>query len=99
MTATPAVDPIMDAITTAVALGREGGVTRAREDLLAIWADLGVSGDPLHRCVLAHHLADLYTDAAEERVPALPPGPYGDMVRAAVGGVNEAITARDTAPD
>lgn len=64
MTATPAVDQTMDAITTAVTLGREGHVTRARNELLAIWADLGVSGDPLHRCVLAHYLADLYADAA-----------------------------------
>ncbi|MGY0385441.1 hypothetical protein ACWZJV_00640 [Nocardioides sp. WG-D5] len=64
MTATPAVDPTMDAITAAVTLGREGDVTRARDDLLAIWADLGVLGDPLHRCTLAHYLADLYTDAA-----------------------------------
>ncbi|WP_328530593.1 hypothetical protein OG984_05320 [Nocardioides sp. NBC_00368] len=159
MTATPAVDPTMDVITTAVTLGREGHVTRARNELLAIWADLGVSGDPLHRCVLAHYLADLYADAAvaliwdvraldaaealtdqraqehdaslqvagfypslhlniadnlrrlgafaaaaeqigkaEERAAALPPGAYGDMIRAAIQGVGEAITARDAAP-
>lgn len=54
----------MDAITTAVTLGREGQVIRAREDLLAIWAELGTLGDPLHRCTLAHYLADLYEDAA-----------------------------------
>lgn len=159
MTATPAADPTMDAITTAVALGREGDATRARENLLAIWADVGVSGDPLHRCVLAHHLADLYSDAAvaliwdvraldaadsltdqraqehdaslqvagfypslhlniadnlrrlgafaaadeqigraEECAAALPRGAYGDMIRGAIQGVGEAITARDTAP-
>ncbi|OIJ28889.1 hypothetical protein [Nocardioides luteus] len=159
MTATPAADPMMDAITTAVTLGHEADVTRAREDLLAIWADLGVTGDPLHRCVLAHYLADLYPDAAEAliwdvraldaaealtdrraqehdaslqvagfypslhlniadnlrrlgafaaaaehidkaegRAAALPPGAYGDMIRAAIQGVGEAITARDTAP-
>ncbi|EGD42500.1 hypothetical protein NBCG_03088 [Nocardioidaceae bacterium Broad-1] len=159
MTAMPAVDPTMDAITAAVTLGREGDVTRARDDLLAIWADLGVSGDPLHRCVLAHYLADLYTDAAvaliwdvraldaadaltdqraqeheaslqvagfypslhlniadnlrrlgafeaatehigraEEGADALPLGPYGDMIRAAIGGIGAAIATRDTAP-
>ena len=159
MTATPAVDSTMDAITAAVALGHEGDATRAREDLLAIWAGLGVTGDPLHRCVLAHHLADLYPDAAvaliwdvraldaaealtdqwaqehdaslqvagfypslhlniadnlrrlgafaaageqikkaEDRAAALPSGAYGDMIRTAIQGVGEAITARDTAP-
>ncbi|NGN94214.1 hypothetical protein G5C66_15890 [Nocardioides sp. KC13] len=159
MTATPAVDPTMDAITAAVTLGHEGDVARAREELLAIWTDLGVLGDPLHRCTLAHYLADLYSDPAvaliwdvraldaadaltdqraqehdaslrvagfypslhlniadnlrrlgafaaagehigkaEERAAGLPPGAYGDMIRRAIQGVGEAITARDTAP-
>lgn len=159
MTPTPSADPTMDAITTAVTLGREGDVIRAREELLAIWADIGVLGDPFHRCTLAHYLADLYAapatstdldvralDAAdaltderahehdeslqvagfypslhlniaddlrrlsafeeatehigraEERAAALPVGAYGDMIRAGIGGVAAAITARDTAP-
>lgn len=158
MTTTPAADPTMDAITTAVTLAREGDL-RAREELLAIWADLGVLGDPLHRCTLAHYLADLYPDPAvaliwdvraldaadaltderarehdaglevagfypslhlniadnlrrlgafeaasehigraEERADALPSGPYGDMIRAAIGGVGAAIAVGDTAP-
>ncbi len=147
----------MDAITTAVTYGREGETARARQELLAVWEDLGVLGDPLHRCTLAHYLADLYTDPAaaliwdvraldaadaltdqrtgehhpglqvagfypslhlniadnlrrlgafeaaaehvgkaEERVDALPQGPYGDMICTAIHGVHEAITARDT---
>lgn len=65
MTATPATDPTMDAITTAVTLGHEGETARARRELLAIWEDLGVLGDPLHRCTLAHYLADLHPDPAE----------------------------------
>lgn len=65
MTATPATDPMMDAITTAVTLGHEGDTARARRELLAIWEDLGVLGDPLHRCTLAHYLADLHPDPAE----------------------------------
>ncbi|MEU6136424.1 hypothetical protein [Nocardioides sp. NPDC047086] len=64
MTTTPAADPTMDAITTAATLGRQGDLARARGELLAIWDGIGVLGDPLHRCVLAHHLADLYTDPA-----------------------------------
>lgn len=159
MTATTAADPTMTAITAAVTLGREGDLTGARAELLAIWGEVGVLGDPFHRCTLAHYLADLYADPAEAlvwdvraldaadaltdqraqehdaslqvagfypslhlniadnlrrlaafdlaaehvrkataRSGALPDGPYGDMIRTAIGGVRDAITARDTTP-
>ncbi|NYI77435.1 hypothetical protein [Nocardioides panzhihuensis] len=68
MTDTPAADPTMTAITAAVTLGREGDDTSARQELLAIWRDVGVLGDPFHRCTLAHYLADLYADPAEALV-------------------------------
>nr|WP_063047655.1 hypothetical protein [Nocardia pseudovaccinii] len=55
----------MAAITQAVELGRTGSPENAREALLGIWAALGPQGDPLHRCTLAHYLADLYDDAAQ----------------------------------
>ncbi|MGK8523379.1 hypothetical protein ACRS6B_18310 [Nocardia asteroides] len=58
-------DDTMNTITSAVALGREGRTDDAREALLAVWSSLGPQGDPLHRCTLAHYLADLYDDAAE----------------------------------
>ncbi|WP_431791822.1 hypothetical protein [Kocuria palustris] len=61
--ATP--DPTMEAIGNAVALGREGGPELARRDLLALWRQIGVVGDPFHRCTLAHYLADLYEEPAE----------------------------------
>ncbi|MEU7767660.1 hypothetical protein AB0B25_21365 [Nocardia sp. NPDC049190] len=62
---TSRTDETMTAITRAVALGHEGRPDLARESLLALWASLGPQGDPLHRCTLAHYLADLYDDAAE----------------------------------
>lgn len=55
----------MDAITHAVTDGRAGDVESARSQLLTLWAEIGVSGDGLHRCTLAHYLADLYTDPAQ----------------------------------
>ncbi|MEV5837058.1 hypothetical protein [Nocardia sp. NPDC052112] len=55
----------MAAIVQAVELGRTGSPELAREALLGIWAALGPQGDPLHRCTLAHYLADLYDDAAQ----------------------------------
>lgn len=65
MTGTPASDPMMDAIAAAVTEGRGGDVEKARRQLLALWLDIGVNGDPLHRCSLAHYLADLYEDPAQ----------------------------------
>ncbi|UGT45649.1 hypothetical protein LTV02_10240 [Nocardia yamanashiensis] len=69
MTTTAATpDPTMEAIGAAVGIGRAGDVESARRDLLAIWEQIGVAGDPLHRCTLAHYLADLYEDPAESLV-------------------------------
>ncbi|MFC8920413.1 hypothetical protein ACGF5F_15275 [Streptomyces sp. NPDC047821] len=55
----------MEAIGQAVAEGRAGHSASARRTLLGLWAAIGVTGDPLHRCTLAHHLADLHEDPAE----------------------------------
>ncbi|WP_067965450.1 hypothetical protein [Nocardiopsis trehalosi] len=64
MTTAPATpDPIMDAIGRAVTEGRAGGTAAARRTLRGLWAEIGAAGDPLHRCTLAHYLADLYDDA------------------------------------
>ncbi|MFG3338213.1 hypothetical protein [Glycomyces sp. NPDC048151] len=159
MTETPAADPTMEAIGQAVMRGQNGDTASARAELLDLWARIGVTGDPLHRCTLAHSLADLYDDAAEalawdvraldaadaatdERVqahhaglqlagfypslhlnladdyrrlgsfaaaqahidaaeqaaPALPEGPYGDLIRGAVKEVAAAVAEKDTAP-
>ncbi|MFE1591623.1 hypothetical protein [Nocardia sp. NPDC058705] len=61
-------DPIMTRITQGVTDFRTGEVDRARTALLETWADIGVTGDPLHRCTLAHYLADTYDDPAEALV-------------------------------
>lgn len=61
--ATP--DPMMEAISVAVSLGYEGDPESARHRLLALWQEIGAGGDSLHRCTLAHYLADLYADPAE----------------------------------
>lgn len=66
MTTTPAgPDPTMEAIGQAVAEGRTGDIPSARQKLLNLWSAIGVTGDPLHRCSLAHYLADLYEDPAQ----------------------------------
>ncbi|GGP94876.1 hypothetical protein [Streptomyces roseolilacinus] len=66
MTTTPTrPDPVMEAIGRAVAEGRTGDAASARRELLDLWSALGVTGDALHRCTLAHHLADLHEDPAQ----------------------------------
>lgn len=52
-------DPTMTRIIEAVQLGQSGTPARARELLTALWDELGPTGDALHRCTLAHYLADL----------------------------------------
>ncbi|MFD4443095.1 hypothetical protein ACFWPK_25295 [Nocardia sp. NPDC058519] len=63
-----AVDPIMTRITQGVNDFRIGDPDHARTALLEVWADIGPAGDPLHRCTLAHYLADTYDDPAEALV-------------------------------
>lgn len=58
-------DPTMDSIGRAVVEGRSGDIVSARQRLLALWTTIGVTGDPLHRCALAHYLADLHDDPAQ----------------------------------
>lgn len=156
-TNTTSPDPTMEAITTAVVLGREGDKESARHDLLAIWKQVGVAGDPFHRCTLAHYLAALHEDPAaalmwdvraldaadvlsddraqqyhaslhvagfypslfvniadklrllgsfqaatehidnaEQHTTSLNDDAYGDMIRAAIAEVREAVDNRDT---
>lgn len=65
LTDTPASpDPTMEAIGQAVTEGRAGDAVGARQKLLGLWSAISVVGDPLHRCTLAHYLADLYEDSA-----------------------------------
>jgi hypothetical protein len=58
-------DPTMEAIGQAVTEGRTGDTTSARRKLLDLWSGIGATGDPLHRCTLAHYLADLHDDPAQ----------------------------------
>ncbi len=51
-------DIIMAEIHEAVALRCGGARAESRDRLLALWARVGPDGDPLHRCALAHFLAD-----------------------------------------
>ncbi|MGW5074766.1 hypothetical protein [Rhodococcus sp. NPDC004095] len=61
----PTDDSTMDAIAAATTVGRGGDPDTARSQLLALWERITPTGDALHRCTLAHYLADLYPDPAQ----------------------------------
>lgn len=61
-----APDAVLTRIGQVVMLHHGGDREEARERLLGLWAELGEGGDPLHRCTLAHYLADTQDDPTDE---------------------------------
>ncbi|GGX99905.1 hypothetical protein [Streptomyces minutiscleroticus] len=61
-----AADAMMTRIGQAVMLHRGGDREEARSRFLELWAEIGENGDPLHRCTLAHYMADTQDDPFDE---------------------------------
>jgi hypothetical protein len=60
-------DPTLIRIGQAVQLGHQGERDAARLLFAEIWDEIGgEQGDPLHRCTLAHAMADVQDDVREE---------------------------------
>lgn len=59
-------DPIMQRITGAIELCQAGDRDAARARFEEIWKEIDPGGDPLHRCTLAHYMADLQDDPRDE---------------------------------
>ena len=59
-------DPIMSTVGEAIGLGQSGDRRQARKLLEQAWAQVGDDGDPMHRVGIAHSMADLQDDPAEE---------------------------------
>jgi hypothetical protein len=88
-----AADAVLSRIGQAVMLHHGGDREEARGRFLHLWTEIGEDGDPLHRCTLAHYLADTQDDPADELAwdlralsaaqeltgdrPAAPDGPPG----------------------
>ncbi|MCX4529043.1 MULTISPECIES: hypothetical protein [unclassified Streptomyces] len=92
-------DAVMTRIGQAVILLHAGDREEARNRLGEIWAEIGVEGDALHRCTLAHYMADAQDDPADELAwdlraltaadglgPGDGPAPAADGPGPAVGG-------------
>jgi hypothetical protein len=62
-------DPTILRIGEAVQLGHSGEREAARLMFAEIWDEIGgEQGDPLHRCTLAHAMADMQDDVRQELV-------------------------------
>ncbi|MFI1167368.1 hypothetical protein ACH4UM_28150 [Streptomyces sp. NPDC020801] len=61
-----ASDAVMTRIGQGVMLHHAGDREEARGRFLDLWAEIGEDGDPLHRCTLAHYMADTQDDPADE---------------------------------
>ena len=59
-------DAMMTRIGQAVMLLHGGDREEARTRFAALWAEIGEQGDPLHRCTLAHYMADTQDDPEDE---------------------------------
>jgi hypothetical protein len=61
-----APDAVPTRIGQVVMLHHAGDREEARQRYLGLWTEIGEHGDPLHRCTLAHYLADTQDDPADE---------------------------------
>jgi hypothetical protein len=61
-----AEDEITARIGTGLTLSQRGEREAARQLFSEIWDDIGPAGDPLHRCALAHSMADVQDQVEDE---------------------------------
>ena len=59
-------DAVMTRIGQVAMLCHAGDREEARHRYLELWAEIGQDGDPLHRCTLAHYMADAQDDPCDE---------------------------------
>ncbi|GAA2439799.1 hypothetical protein GCM10010433_45840 [Streptomyces pulveraceus] len=59
-------DAVMTRIGQAIMLLHGGDREEARNRLGALWSEIGEDGDALHRCTLAHYMADTQDDPGDE---------------------------------
>lgn len=59
-------DAVMTRIGQAIMLLHGGDREEARNRFGALWSEIGEDGDALHRCTLAHYMADTQDDPGDE---------------------------------
>ncbi|WP_432519154.1 hypothetical protein [Kineococcus sp. SYSU DK006] len=63
---TPAPDDVMTRIGHGIELNQRGEKYRAHALFMDLWSQIGPDGDAMHRCALAHSMADTCDDPQEE---------------------------------
>jgi hypothetical protein len=90
-------DVIMQRIGLGMELSQQGDRAAARDLFAEVWAGFGEeAGDPLHRCALAHSMADVQEDVRAELVWDLRALEAADLLtdqRAARAGVTSPVAA------
>lgn len=85
----------MTRIGQGIELSQRGEQDAARQVLAQVWEDIGgEDGDPLHRCALAHSMADVQDDVHEELVWDLRALEAADLItdqRAGLAGVTSPV--------
>jgi hypothetical protein len=61
-------EAMMVRIGQAIETAQRGDRSGAQTMLLLLWEIVGTEGDPLHRCALAHSMADLQDDPEDELI-------------------------------
>ncbi|WP_163507646.1 hypothetical protein [Fodinicola acaciae] len=93
----PITDPTILRIGEATQLNHSGKREAAREMFASIWDEIGgEQGDPLHRCVVAHSMADAQDDVRDELLwdqRALEAAPLITDERQAEAGVEMPVAA------
>jgi hypothetical protein len=88
-------DATMTRIGKGIELNQHGEGGAARAVFAQIWSDIGEeSGDPFHRCALAHSMADVQDDVHDELVWDLRALEAADLItdkRAAQAGVTSPV--------
>lgn len=89
-------DPVMKRVGEGIELGQSGDREAARRVFAEVWEEIGGEhGDPLHRCALAHSMADVQDDAPDELLWDQRALLAADLVsdeRAASAGVTSPVT-------
>ncbi|MFD4601202.1 hypothetical protein ACFWPQ_24620 [Streptomyces sp. NPDC058464] len=80
-----APDAVLTRIGQVVMLHHAGDREEARRRLLDLWTEIGEHGRPLHRCTLAHYLADTQDDPSDELAWDLRALSAADEAEGAVG--------------
>jgi hypothetical protein len=59
-------DDVMTAVGRGIGLGQSGQRAEARELFAQLWQQVTDTGDPFHRCAIAHSMADVQDDPHAE---------------------------------